>query len=93
MAGADHGPLTDAEGDVVRDLHDDEMPWLIRAADFPGGLEEMARFSLEREQFLDALADEGIPREAFLALEPSKPGFLDRVRAAMARGEAAVAAE
>ena len=85
MAWANHGPLTDAEGDVVRDLHDDEMPWLIRAADFPGGLEEMARS--RKPGF------EGIPREAFLALEPSKPGFLDRVRAAMARGEAAVAAE
>jgi hypothetical protein len=91
MAYAERGPLTDADGEFVRDLHEDDLPWFVRAEDF-ADVAESERFLIAREAFLRSWEARGVTREAFLPFAPAKPGFLDRVREAFREGEAAAAA-
>jgi hypothetical protein len=73
--------VVDDEGEA-RELTDEDFVWMVRAEDF-GGFIEANAFLDRREEILRAAEQAGIPREAFLELEPSKPGFEDRVAAAI----------
>ena len=73
-------PLSDAEGNV-RELDAEDFAWFVSVADFPSE-DEMRAFLLRRSAILSAAERAGIPRSAFLGLEPSRPDFERRVREA-----------
>ena len=73
--------MIDDEGEV-RELTEEDFVWFVKSEDFGGFLAANA-FLDRREEILRAAEDAGIPREAFLALAPSKPGFEERVAAAI----------
>ena len=56
---------------------DEDTRWAVRAWDFPNHAAAHA-FLVRREGFFDIAEAAGISREAFMALEPSKPGFEER---------------
>jgi hypothetical protein len=72
-------PLTNDDGDFIRELTDEDMPWFVRSQDCTSW-EEAHEFLLRREDILEKAEALGIPREAFLSLDPGKPGFEERVR-------------
>jgi hypothetical protein len=74
-------PMTDDEGEA-RPLTAAERKWTVFAGHFPDFETTMA-FMTERETFLRAAEDAGVPRTAFLGLQPNKPGFIERATAAM----------
>jgi hypothetical protein len=69
--------LTDETGDV-RELTADDLVWFVRQADF-GGWDGAHAFLDRRSAILRAGEAFGVPEDAFLDLEPSKPGFERRV--------------
>lgn len=78
---AKRGPLTNEDGDFVRDLSDEDMAWFVRTQDFPSW-EAAHGFIEQREAFLEAAEAAGVPRETFLPFQPGKPGFEERARKA-----------
>jgi hypothetical protein len=70
-------PVVDDDGEA-RELTDEDFLWLVRSKDFGGFLEANA-FLDRRRAILRAAEEFGVPEEAFLAMEPSKPGFERRV--------------
>ena len=64
------------------EITDEQWKWMVRGADF-SGFEATHAFLRDREAFLDEAEAAGIPREAFLSLDPNKPGFIERATAAL----------
>ena len=60
---------------------DEDWLWAVRHADF-GSHVAVHNFLIRRREILEAAEAAGIPRAAFLELEPNKPGFEDRVKQA-----------
>jgi hypothetical protein len=75
-------PLIDADGEVRRLPTPEEERWMVRGADF-GDFDGVRKFLQERADFLKAAAALGLEPEAFLAFDPSKPGFIQRATAAL----------
>jgi hypothetical protein len=68
--------VVDNDGEA-RELTDEDFVWMVRTADF-GGEDEVHAFLDRRSAILRAAEQFGVPEEAFLAMEPSKPGFEKR---------------
>ncbi|WP_126974635.1 hypothetical protein [Frigidibacter oleivorans] len=64
------------------EITDEEWLWFVRAEDFDG-FAGVHAFLREREDFLREAEAAGIPRTAFLSLEPNKPGFIRRATEAL----------
>lgn len=77
MAIVPRPPLTDEDGEV-RELTDEDFLWMVATRDF-GGSEGVHAFLHRRSEILHAAEAFGVPEEAFLGMEPSKPGFEGRV--------------
>ena len=63
---------------------DEDSRWAVRARNFPNHAAAHA-FLVRREGFFDTAEAAGISREAFMALEPSKPGFEERAAEALGK--------
>jgi hypothetical protein len=70
-------PVVDDDGEA-RELTDEDFLWMVRAQDF-GGFLEANGFLDRRSAILRAAEEFGVPEEAFLEMQPSKPGFERRV--------------
>jgi hypothetical protein len=68
--------------DESPEITEEQLVWAVRAKDFTN-FEASHAFLMEREDFLKEAAAEGIPREAFLGLEPNKRGFIQRATKAL----------
>ncbi len=77
MAVRKREPLTNEEGDV-RELTAEDFAWFVKNADF-GTIEAVHDFLDRREEILETAETFGIDRDFFLAFDPNKPGFEDRV--------------
>ena len=62
---------------------DEDFLWAVKARDFDGDILKVHEFLRSRENFLRGAKEAGLPRKAFLALEPQKPGFLNRAAKAL----------
>jgi hypothetical protein len=74
-------PITDEDGEA-RELTDEDFLWMASGKDF-GGFEAVHAFLDRRTAILRAAEAFGVPEEAFLGMEPSKPGFEARAVAAL----------
>ncbi len=61
---------------------DDDFRWAARSQDFGGDILKVTAFLSRRSEILRAAESLGIPRDTFLAFDPNKPGFEERVAAA-----------
>lgn len=61
---------------------EEDTRWAVRAWDFPSHATAHA-FLVRREAFFKTAEAAGISREAFMALEPNKPGFEERAATAL----------
>ena len=53
---------------------DEDFLWAVKARDFDGDILKVHKFLRSRENFLRGAKEAGLPREAFLALEPNMGG-------------------
>jgi hypothetical protein len=81
MAIEPRPPMTDDDGEV-RELTDEDFLWMVKDQDF-GGFEGVHAFLDRRTAILRTAEAFGVPEEAFLGMEPSKPGFEARAVAAL----------
>jgi hypothetical protein len=81
MAIAPRPPITDDDGEA-RELTDEDFLWMASGKDF-GGFDAVMAFLDRRTEILRAAEAFGVPEEAFLGMEPSKPGFEARAVAAL----------
>jgi hypothetical protein len=81
MAIIPRAPVVDDEGEA-RELTDEDFLWMAHAGDF-GGFEGVHAFLDRRTAILRAAEAFGVPEEAFLGMEPLKPGFEARAVAAL----------
>lgn len=77
MAVRKREPLTNEEGDV-RELTAEDFAWGVENSDF-GDMWAVTAFLNRREDILETAEAFGIDRDFFLAFDPNKPGFEDRV--------------
>ena len=81
MAYKDLPPLTDADGEA-REVTAEDFVWAVETSDFPDHNAAIA-FLMRREELFKVAEASGLERDVFLPFEPSKPGFEDRLRAAL----------
>lgn len=81
MAIVRRPPITDEDGEA-RELTDEDFLWMASGKDF-GGFDAVHAFLDRRSDILRAAEAFGVPEEAFLGMEPSKPGFEGRVVTAL----------
>ena len=60
---------------------EEDFLWAVRHGDFADD-QAVIDFLIRRDEILAAAEAQGIAKEAFLGLDPTKPGFEDRVKAA-----------
>lgn len=70
-------PMINDDGEV-RELTVDDFAWFVSVPDF-GSMEAVQNFLNRRSELLLKAESVGIDRDFFLAIDPNKPGFEDRV--------------
>ena len=68
--------------DESPEITEEQMLWAVRAKDF-SDFDASHAFLIDRESFLREAEEAGIPRAAFLSLDPNKPGFIERATTAL----------
>ena len=62
---------------------DEDFRWAVRDQDFGGTFQAVHDFLIRRSEILRAGASIGLDKEYFWQFAPTKPGFEDRVAAAL----------